>query len=113
MAIVSNADLGAGGDFGHGALSGGGSTSSSAGLTPGMPTMIPSPRLTLAHLGGPSGNGDGTRTPDERSRSVASADGSDPVEIWDVRRGYIAKWVVNGSIVDGGVTGKLPSAAER
>ena len=29
----------------------------------------------------------------------------DPVEVWDVRRGYIAKWTVRGSAVEGGVTG--------
>lgn len=29
----------------------------------------------------------------------------DAVEIWDVRRGWIAKWSVTGSTVDGGVTG--------
>jgi WD repeat-containing protein 24 len=29
----------------------------------------------------------------------------DPVEIWDVRRGYIAKWLVGGSAIEGGVTG--------
>ncbi|KAH9977109.1 hypothetical protein BGW80DRAFT_1287386 [Lactifluus volemus] len=28
----------------------------------------------------------------------------DPVEIWDVRRGYIAKWLVGGSAIEGGVT---------
>ena len=27
------------------------------------------------------------------------------VEIWDVRRGYIAKWLVGGSAIEGGVTG--------
>ena len=34
--------------------------------------------------------------------------GSDPVEIWDVRRGYVAKWVVSGSAIEGGVTGSFP-----
>jgi WD repeat-containing protein 24 len=29
----------------------------------------------------------------------------DPVEVWDVRRGYIAKWTIKGSAVEGGVTG--------
>lgn len=29
----------------------------------------------------------------------------DPVEIWDVRRGHIAKWLVGGSAIEGGVTG--------
>ncbi|ETW85124.1 hypothetical protein HETIRDRAFT_424556 [Heterobasidion irregulare TC 32-1] len=31
-------------------------------------------------------------------------DTGDAVEIWDVRRGYIAKWAVGGSAVEGGVT---------
>lgn len=31
----------------------------------------------------------------------------DAVEIWDVRRGWIAKWTVAGSAIEGGVTGKL------
>lgn len=31
----------------------------------------------------------------------------DPVEIWDVRRGFIAKWTVRGSAAEGGVTGAL------
>lgn len=29
----------------------------------------------------------------------------DPVEIWDVRRGFVAKWRVNGSSAEGGLTG--------
>jgi hypothetical protein len=29
----------------------------------------------------------------------------DAVEIWDVRRGWIAKWTVRGSAIEGGVTG--------
>lgn len=29
----------------------------------------------------------------------------DSVEIWDVRRQYIAKWLLNNSSVEGGVTG--------
>jgi hypothetical protein len=31
----------------------------------------------------------------------------DSVEIWDVRRGWLAKWSVNKSAVEGGVTGML------
>ncbi|KAH9910400.1 uncharacterized protein BXZ73DRAFT_93801 [Epithele typhae] len=96
LAIVSNADFGSGSDFGHGALSG--PTSSSGSLS----TMMHSPRISATHL---AGGLDGARTPDERSRSVAaSTDDSDPVEIWDVRRGYIAKWIVGGSAAEGSVT---------
>ncbi|TCD66714.1 hypothetical protein EIP91_001007 [Steccherinum ochraceum] len=31
----------------------------------------------------------------------------DPVEIWDVRRGFLAKWTVRGSAAEGGVTDVL------
>lgn len=31
--------------------------------------------------------------------------GADAVEIWDVRRGWIAKWTVEASSSEGGVTG--------
>jgi hypothetical protein len=30
------------------------------------------------------------------------------VEIWDVRRGYIAKWQVGGSAIEGGISGRSP-----
>lgn len=33
----------------------------------------------------------------------------DSVEIWDVRRGWIAKWSVTGSAGEGGVTGRAMS----
>ncbi|TFK81768.1 hypothetical protein K466DRAFT_501579 [Polyporus arcularius HHB13444] len=91
LAVVSNADFGTGMDFGHGVLPAGPS-SASAG------TAMPSPRIPSAHFSDPSS------TPQDRSKSGTRNDGSDPVEIWDGRRGYIAKWVVNGSAVEGGVT---------
>jgi hypothetical protein len=31
----------------------------------------------------------------------------DAVEIWDARRGWIAKWTVRGSAIEGGVTGSF------
>ena len=34
------------------------------------------------------------------------ANGAHPIQIWDVRRGYVAKWTVRGSAAEGGVTGK-------
>ncbi|KAI9063837.1 hypothetical protein FKP32DRAFT_1571226 [Trametes sanguinea] len=101
LAVVSNADFGTGTDFGHTSLSGGPS-SASIGLSSGLSTALSSPRLTSAHLSGT----ESPRTPEERSSSVSRRETSDPVEIWDVRRGYIAKWVVNGSAVEGGVTGQ-------
>ncbi|KAH9855271.1 hypothetical protein C2E23DRAFT_774286 [Lenzites betulinus] len=99
LAIVSNADFGIGPDFGHGALPSGPS-SASVGLSSGITTALSSPRIPTAHLGGT----ETPRTPGERAKSLTRTDGSDPVEIWDVRSGYIAKWVVNGSAVEGGVT---------
>ncbi|PIL25467.1 hypothetical protein GSI_13357 [Ganoderma sinense ZZ0214-1] len=89
LAVVSNADFGTTTEFAHTTTSPG-----SAGLTPGAVT----PRPVTTHLG--SNGGDGTSTPEGRSKG----EGSDPVEIWDVRRGYIAKWVVTGSALEGGVT---------
>ncbi|THH21492.1 hypothetical protein EW146_g117 [Bondarzewia mesenterica] len=40
-----------------------------------------------------------------RAPHRGAGDCGDPVEIWDVRRGCIAKWVVGGSAVEGGVMG--------
>ncbi|KAJ8489981.1 hypothetical protein ONZ51_g2575 [Trametes cubensis] len=99
LAVVSNADFGTGTDFGHGSLPMGPS-SASVGLSSGLNTAVSSPRLPSAHLGG----SETPKSPEERSKSTTRGEGSDPVEIWDVRRGYIAKWVVNGSAVEGGVT---------
>ena len=40
-------------------------------------------------------------------KNLTSASGAgDSVEIWDVRRGWIAKWSVTGSAGEGGVSGK-------
>ena len=40
-------------------------------------------------------------------KSLTSASGAgDSVEIWDIRRGWIAKWSVTGSAGEGGVSGK-------
>ncbi|KAI0644296.1 hypothetical protein C8Q79DRAFT_139375 [Trametes meyenii] len=99
LAVVSNADFGTGPDFGHSTLPSGPS-SASVGLTSGLSTALSSPRITATHLSGT----ESPRTPEDRSKSLTRNDGSDPVEIWDVRRGYIAKWIVNGSAVEGGVT---------
>jgi WD repeat-containing protein 24 len=37
---------------------------------------------------------------------LANTGGGNPIEIWDVRRGYVAKWTVRGSAAEGGVTGR-------
>ena len=84
-----------------------GPSSASVGLSSGLNTAVSSPRLPSAHLGG----SETPKSPEERSKSTTRGEGSDPVEIWDVRRGYIAKWVVNGSAVEGGVTGGFASFA--
>jgi hypothetical protein len=42
----------------------------------------------------------------EKYSTETKRGGGDVVEIWDVRRGWIAKWSVTGSAVEGGVTGK-------
>ncbi|KAI0686851.1 hypothetical protein BC835DRAFT_1287288 [Cytidiella melzeri] len=43
--------------------------------------------------------------PKEDSNPTSSdASSGNPIEIWDVRRGYVAKWTVRGSAVEGGVT---------
>ena len=88
-------------DFGHGALPAGPSSAGS-----GLGTAMNSPRMSSAYFSDPPS------TPQDRAKSVTPNDGSDPVEIWDVRRGFIAKWVVNGSAVEGGVTGAFYAAVE-
>ena len=45
------------------------------------------------------------KTPFESIVSQPRNGVGDSVEIWDVRRQYIAKWLVNNSAVEGGVTG--------
>ncbi|OBZ65249.1 WD repeat-containing protein 24 [Grifola frondosa] len=99
LAVVSNADFGTGTDMAHGVAGPGSPSSASVGIPSGLVTAMSSPRLSNIVLG----NETPTYT-DERAKSVTRNDGSDPVEIWDVRRGYIAKWVVSGSAVEGGVT---------
>ena len=41
----------------------------------------------------------------ERTQAAPMNDGGAPIEIWDVRRGFIAKWVVNDSVGEGNVRG--------
>ena len=45
--------------------------------------------------------------PASESKDANSKSGlvGDTVEIWDVRRAWIAKWTVDTSVSDGGVTG--------
>ncbi|CCL98560.1 uncharacterized protein FIBRA_00560 [Fibroporia radiculosa] len=102
LAVVSNAE------FGSGTSSNSDSHGPAVNLSPipgippgtGLLSALSSPRmasatLQLADMGGHAEFR--TPTPPRNGRS-------DPVEIWDVRRGYIAKWVVNDSSMEGGVT---------
>ncbi|KAA1475838.1 hypothetical protein DENSPDRAFT_449486 [Dentipellis sp. KUC8613] len=45
-----------------------------------------------------------TEGEEANAQTKVANDAGDAVEIWDVRRGYIAKWAVGGSAVEGGVT---------
>jgi len=41
------------------------------------------------------------------ARSIPSTSTiGDPIEIWDVRRGYLPKWSMHGFVGEGGITGK-------
>jgi WD40 repeat protein len=55
----------------------------------------------------------GTLVDDDSEKSEVApmkgrTDIGNAVEIWDVRRGYIAKWQVGGSAIEGGVSGMFP-----
>ncbi|KAJ7097842.1 hypothetical protein B0H15DRAFT_920560 [Mycena belliarum] len=97
IAIVSNANA----EFGSGNFS------DSAGPAPatyasalGGGTARASD-LSTSHL--LAGSGPGSTIKEAQERSGSSGIG-DAVEIWDARRGWIAKWTVRGSAIDGGVT---------
>jgi hypothetical protein len=102
LAIVSNADFGIG---------------SGSDLAAG--SKLPSPRISeLPFVAEPSISGalDELRLhlnqklqedPKPYPQPNSNGEFGDSVEIWDVRRQYIAKWVVKGSAVEGGVTGTL------
>lgn len=90
---MSNAEFGIGSnpDLSH-AIPGSGST-----------TKIPIPRSPI--MPGSELVGDGAATSRVKHSAEAQTTGGDAVEIWDMRRGWIAKWSVSGSAMDGGVTG--------
>lgn len=47
-------------------------------------------------------------------QSQAAPRNDAPIEIWDVRRGFIAKWVVNDSVGEGGVRGTcMPVSSDK
>ena len=98
LAVVSNADFG---------LGSGSDVSVAA-------SKMPSPRIAekpiqgeplplsilseLQHHFGP-------KAPSESGIPQSRNGTGDSVEIWDTRRQYIAKWLLNNSAVEGGVTG--------
>ncbi|KAJ7125451.1 hypothetical protein C8R43DRAFT_1030196 [Mycena crocata] len=98
IAVVSNANA----EFGSGNFS---------ELAPG-PTYASALSVGSARPGSaltsnlPAGNGaSGTSQESrERERERGASGVGDAVEIWDVRRGWIAKWSVRGSAIEGGVT---------
>ncbi|KAI6155834.1 hypothetical protein BKA82DRAFT_1008041 [Pisolithus tinctorius] len=79
LAVVSNAEFGSG--------------SSSE--------LMASPRLQNASSAFISAAISTTETKDKASKAGISGDS---VEIWDVRRGWVAKWTVDASVSEGGVT---------
>lgn len=74
----------------------------------------PNPALDLSTVGPPASPRLGVSVPPEAKKyednQVLYSRMGDPIEIWDVRRGYIAKWSVKGSAVEGGVTGRTRSS---
>ncbi|KAH9830000.1 uncharacterized protein C8Q71DRAFT_788214 [Rhodofomes roseus] len=63
----------------------------------GFMSALSSPRI------GPAGLSIENHEPAQTQGPLRN-DGGAPVEIWDVRRGFIAKWVINDSIGEGGVS---------
>ena len=79
----------------------------------GSANSQPNPALDLSMVGPPASPRIGAALPsefklNEENKALYSRMG-DPIEVWDVRRGYIAKWSVRGSAAEGGVTGTAPS----
>ncbi|KAF7294862.1 WD-REPEATS-REGION domain-containing protein [Mycena indigotica] len=81
VALVSNSNA----EFGSGNLS-----------EPSITNPTYASALTGRHATDPSAN--------KMSRERGALGTGDAVEIWDVRRGWIAKWTVRGSAIEGGVT---------
>ncbi|EMD38736.1 hypothetical protein CERSUDRAFT_112461 [Gelatoporia subvermispora B] len=102
LAIVSNADFSTGSEFSlaHGAGGSGSQPGLRLGVTSGPGAAVSSPKLEMLK---PS-TSDTMLAKDRRSSSASRHGSSDPIEIWDVRRGHIAKWMLDRSAVDGGVT---------
>lgn len=95
LAIVSNTDLGSTTDM-HNPTA---SPSTAVGSAPGLFSTMSSPLLGATSL-----NIIQSISSIEDGSQAGSSNVNDPVEIWDVRRGYIAKWSVNDAVGEGGVT---------
>ncbi|OCH91390.1 WD40 repeat-like protein [Obba rivulosa] len=102
LAIVSNADFGTGQDVGlaHAASASGSQPGLRLGVGSGPTTAASSPRIGALNISA----SETALAKNRRSSSTSRHGSSDPIEIWDVRRGYIAKWMLDRSAVDGGVT---------
>jgi WD repeat-containing protein 24 len=97
LAIVSNEDFGSSSSSSGGEITANAAAAAAgAGASPDFTDMG-----SIIGRGGDSGLG-----------SLGSLGGKgkgfsgDAVEIWDVRRGWIAKWAVGGSAIEGGVAGE-------
>ena len=101
LAVVSNVEF-----SGSGPAE---SASPSAAPSPHMPLSVLPPDLkSLTPVAGipvddKVGINEGSESP---PNTVVKNSTGDPVEVWDVRRGFIAKWRVRGSAIEGGVTGR-------
>ncbi|KAJ7271881.1 hypothetical protein B0H12DRAFT_1298457 [Mycena haematopus] len=97
VAVVSNANA----EFGSGNFSElteivtGPTYASALGVGSGRAASVSAPNSLTSSSGAVSTSKEGR----ERGSGVGDA-----VEIWDARRGWIAKWTVRGSAIEGGVT---------
>ena len=98
LAVASSIDF----DTGH-------KTSSTSGDNVASDAVVTgSPHVERAEAEEPLSAGEDEKV----AQATNSRTVGDPVEIWDVRRGYVAKWALRGSAVEGGVTGQcMPSSA--
>ncbi|KAJ6502455.1 hypothetical protein C8R45DRAFT_1070888 [Mycena sanguinolenta] len=97
VAVVSNANA----EFGSGNFSE--LTETSTGLTYASALGVGSARAASVPAPNSLASNNGAVSASKEGRERGSGVG-DAVEIWDARRGWIAKWTVRGSAIEGGVT---------
>lgn len=107
LALVSNTEFGtkANHDLSQGLIVG----SASSGTLTRVGSAFALDSLGFANTGRQPSDGIGTRLAGGVVADISAPPNSgagDAVEIWDVRRGWVAKWAVPGSSGEGGVTGK-------